>query len=149
MKKPKEIITKIVSVTPKIYSSPPPAWLKECDEIMGFASEKTPNSVNWTDMYEECMKQDTMEKMQGWFKTEVSNYAILHSVPENVAEEIIKKSLGYMTGYYGADGPNHLEYLYNWLGIVHPLFGTPDKMRAVTPEEALEAGMEWARRCAI
>lgn len=53
-------------------------------------------------------------------------------------EDCIHSNLGYFAGYYDTDTRRAVQDVFNAL---HPFFGSTDP----TPEEAFEAGREWAR----
>lgn len=57
-------------------------------------------------------------------------------------EEITRINLGYFAGYYGHETRERVERLYN---TAHPVFGKISDNGPPTMEEAMMAGVEWAR----
>ena len=48
------------------------------------------------------------------------------------------ENIGYLTGYCD---PDTMTRIQSWFGVAHPIFGTS----TLTPEEAFNAGQEWAK----
>ena len=48
-------------------------------------------------------------------------------------------NIGYLSGYYDS---KNMRRIQEWFQVAHPIFGTSQP----SPEEALEAGKEWANK---
>ena len=77
-----------------------------------------------------CFKNKTKEEMCDWFESMVDKIATSESISITEAEEKLSFELGMR-----AESIDDLGYLYHWLNIKHPLFGTPDEMRQLTKEQ--------------
>lgn len=86
------------------------------------------------EQYDDCMANDTVEKMQAWFDAEAKS-AVTDTVTFEKATEALRERLAEAVE---GDGPDALEYLYNWLEIEHPKYGTPEAWRKALDGQAQE-----------
>lgn len=92
--------------------------------------------------YEPAMRIEGQREADEYFEVLVE-HALRAGITRDEAEAIERQNLGYFAGYYGADVRARVERLFR---CAHPVFGAIAEKGEPSPEEAFDAGIEWARR---
>lgn len=100
-------------------------------------------SKTYREQFDEAMRCKTKEEADAWLNSEIKRYQSEHGKDGEEAEYVIKSNLGYMAGYCNHEAAQKVQRLF---GAVHPVFGTADYHKTVTPEEAFEAGKRVGER---
>lgn len=87
----------------------------------------------------EAQTQDQADAMFGILVAE----SMMAGKSEAEALELTRGNLGYFAGYYSHEVRERVERLYK---CEHPVFGSIAKNGPPTPEAALEAGIELAKK---
>lgn len=88
----------------------------------------------------ECgpLRCTSKEDAAKWFEHEVGLVMTSTGVNRGRAEDVVKDHLGYASGYYPIEVA---KKVYEFWGVEHPFFGTPEQRAKYTAEELLEIGM--------
>lgn len=96
----------------------------------------------YREQFDSAMQCQTVEKANDWMNKEIDRYKTEFGTKAEEAHKIILSNLGYMAGYYDRQTSQKVHDLF---GANHPIFGGPSFWNAVTPKEAIEAGMKAAK----
>ncbi len=94
------------------------------------------------DKYGPAMKITDQAEADAYFKECVEHCMSFGNTREQ-AEPIERSNLGYFAGYYDDETRARVERLFQ---CAHPIFGAIAEAGPPTPEQALKAGLDLARR---
>ena len=104
-------------------------------------NEKAVINLTIREAYEPATKITDPEEARKYFLLLVGVCMTQSNVSRQEAEKIEKANLGYYAGYYNHETRTRVEKLFD---CAHPIFG-PISQHIPTPEEALEAGIRFAK----
>jgi len=99
-------------------------------------------SKTYGEQFKEAMACRTQEQADEWFARELEEMTGLNGKSRKENAAILRSNLGYMAGYYDKSASEHVARFF---GANHPIFGAPDYRDKVTPEEAFQAGVRFAK----
>jgi len=99
--------------------------------------------MTYKEQFEAAMKCETKDEADSFLQSEITRYKKEYGKNPDEAKRIILSNLGYMAGYYGNE---EAEKVHRLFGAVHPIFGSSDYHKTVTPEKAFEMGKKFAER---
>jgi hypothetical protein len=94
-------------------------------------------------MYDKAMKITTQKDADKYFELLVQWHMAKTQSSRIESEALQKSNLGYFAGYYDNETRERVERLFK---CEHPVFGKIAKKGPPTPEQALQMGIELARK---
>lgn len=102
-----------------------------------------PDNMTYGDKYRPAMEIEDQAEADAYFELCVEHQMRIVHCPRKEAEHIEKSNLGYFAGYYDNETRARVEHLYR---CAHPVFGAIAKVGSPTPEEAFQAGLDFAAK---
>lgn len=101
-------------------------------------------SKSYRQQFDEAIACRTKEQAEKWLLAKIESYYTLPDFKGGMQEarNIVLTNLGYMARYYGM---NEQRKVFELFGTPHPIFGTPEQMEKLTPEEAFAMGQKLAK----
>jgi hypothetical protein len=104
--------------------------------------EPLPRDITTGDKYKPAMEITDQADAALYFERLVQ-HAMSWGRSRAEAENIERQNLGYWAGYYDSETRHRIEKLFR---CAHPVFGAISAVGAPTAEEALQAGVDAARK---
>lgn len=102
-----------------------------------------PKNATIGDLYIPAMEITDEKEAEEYFESLVNWAVTKHGQEREKAVQIQKMNLGYFAGYYDSGTRERVERLFS---CAHPIFGAISTNGQPTAEEALKAGLQFAKQ---
>jgi hypothetical protein len=106
-------------------------------------TDALPENLTIGESYGAAMEITDQAEADAYFQRLVDRSMTYFRKTRTEAEALERQNLGYYAGYYDSETRHRVEKLYR---CAHPVFGSISAVGAPTPEEALQAGKDMAKR---
>ena len=109
---------------------------------MNYGNKMTDNKIDIKD----AMEITDQAEADAWRERYVQFVITDRPCERPMAEDIVGQNLGYFSGYYGLDVQRRVEKLFR---TKHPIFGSVDGGRNLTPQKLIDVGVKVAQGTSI
>ena len=100
-------------------------------------------SQTYQEQFDSAMKCETVEEARKWLNSEIVYAMNMYGQTHEKAKSVILTNLDYMAGYCNHETAQKVQRLF---GAIHPIFGSADYHKTVSPKEAIELGIKVAEK---